>query len=105
MQHPKRWIAGASIAVVAALGAGAGFGAASDRGGESSRTITGPARAKAEAAALGATGGGKVTGTEVGDEESLYEVEVTRGDGSKVDVQLDRGFHVVGSTPDSGQDG
>ena len=42
------------------------------------------------------TGGGKVTETEVGDEESAYEVEVTRDDGSQVDVQLDRDFKVVG---------
>jgi hypothetical protein len=41
-----------------------------------------------------------VTDTEVGDEQSYYEVEVSRGDGSQVDVQLDRGFHVVGSEVD-----
>jgi hypothetical protein len=35
---------------------------------------------------LQATGGGKVTDTEVGDEEGAYEVEVTRADGSQVDV-------------------
>ena len=38
--------------------------------------------------------------TETGDEESLYEVEVTRDDGSQVDVQLDRSFNVVGSAAD-----
>ena len=48
-----------------------------------------------------ATGGGKVTGTEVDDEESYYEVEVTRDDGSQVDVQLDRGFSVVSHGADS----
>ena len=37
----------------------------------------------------------------MGDEESYYEVEVTRGDGSQVDVQLDRSFHVVGAQGDS----
>jgi hypothetical protein len=36
----------------------------------------------------------------VGDEESYYEVEVTRDDGSQVDVQLDENFAVVGSSPD-----
>ena len=36
------------------------------------------------------TGEGKVTETEVGDEESYYEVEITLDDGSQVDVQLDR---------------
>jgi hypothetical protein len=37
----------------------------------------------------------------VGDEESYYEVEVTRSDGSQVDVQLDRDFQVVGSEGDN----
>ena len=41
-----------------------------------------------------------MTGTESGDEESLYEVEVTRADGSQVDVQLDKSFKVVGSKDD-----
>jgi hypothetical protein len=45
------------------------------------------------------TGGGEVTGTEVGDEESYYEVEVTSSHGSQTDVQLDRGFSVVGERP------
>jgi uncharacterized membrane protein YkoI len=52
---------------------------------------------KAKAVALAHTGGGRVTETEVGDEESLYEVEVTLPDGSRVDVQLDEGFTVVGT--------
>jgi uncharacterized membrane protein YkoI len=69
--------------------------------------ITGDALARASAAALQATGGGRVTGTEVGDEESYYEVEVTLTDGSQVDVQLDRSFHVVSSDADDdrGEDG
>jgi hypothetical protein len=36
----------------------------------------------------------------VGDEESYYQVEVTRADGSQVDVQLDRGFNLVGQSSD-----
>jgi hypothetical protein len=46
-----------------------------------------------------------VSDTEVGDEESYYEVEVTLDDGSQVDVQLDRDFHVVGSEGDGEDDG
>ena len=42
-------------------------------------------------------GGGKVTETEVGDEDSYYEVEVTLDDGTQVDVQLDEDFKVVGN--------
>jgi uncharacterized membrane protein YkoI len=62
--------------------------------------ITGDALQKASAAALASTGGGRVTETEVNDEESYYQVEVTRDDGSQVDVQLDRNFTVVGSKTD-----
>ena len=39
---------------------------------------------QAERAALEETGGGTVTETEVGDEESKYEVEVTLDDGTQV---------------------
>ena len=62
--------------------------------------ITGDALERAEQAALAETGGGRVTGTEVGDEESYYEVEVTLPDGSQVDVQLDEDFSVVGGETD-----
>lgn len=55
---------------------------------------------RASSAALAATGQGRVTGTEVGDEESYYEVEVTLDDGSQVDVQLDTNFHVVDTITD-----
>ena len=55
---------------------------------------------KASAAALEHTGEGHVTETEVGDEESYYEVEVTLDDGSQVDVQLDEQFNVVGGEAD-----
>ncbi|WP_108667983.1 PepSY domain-containing protein [Euzebya rosea] len=58
--------------------------------------ITGDALEQASAAALAHTGEGEVTETEVGDEESYYEVEVTLPDGREVDVQLDESFTVVG---------
>jgi uncharacterized membrane protein YkoI len=89
---------------VAALGAGGAAIAGAASGGDDNdggeQAITGTALDRASAAALKATGGGKVTETEVGDEESYYEVEVTRGDGSQVDVQLDRDFNVVGQKAD-----
>ena len=85
--------------VAAAIGGGAAIaGGVGDDGAD--QPITGAALAKAKAAALAHTGGGRVTGTEVGDEESHYEVEVTRADGSQVDVQLDKAFNVVGSKDD-----
>jgi uncharacterized membrane protein YkoI len=72
---------------------------------EDEAPITGEALEKASAAALASTGGGRVTGTEVGDEESYYEVEVTTQDGRKVDVQLDRQFKVVSSDSDEQERG
>ncbi|MGH9251314.1 MAG: hypothetical protein ACRD0W_17600, partial [Acidimicrobiales bacterium] len=63
--------------------------------------ITGDALEKASDAALEHTGSGSVTGTEEGDEESLYEVEVTLDDGRQVDVQLDENFAVVSTEADS----
>ena len=90
-------IIGAAAALTLA-GAGTAIATSDDDAGEQS--ITGAALEKAKDAALAETGGGKVTGTEVSDEESYYEVEVTKADGSQVDVQLDRGFKVVGSKAD-----
>jgi uncharacterized membrane protein YkoI len=96
--------AAALIAAGAGIAGGAGIAAAGGSDQDSSEgpdtAITGNALQKATDAALAETGGGTVTGTEVGDEESLYEVEVTRADGSQVDVQLDEGFAVVGSAED-----
>ena len=46
-----------------------------------------------------------MTGTEVGDEEGAYEVEVTRADGSQVDVHLDEHFGVIGQDRDGEQGG
>ena len=64
------------------------------------KPISGDALDRASAAALEHTGEGRVTETEVGDEESYYEVEVTLEDGSQVDVQLDEDFVVVGDEAD-----
>lgn len=91
---------GIGAAVLAVAAGGAGIAAATGGEDDSESPITGSALDKASAAALDATGGGTVTETEVGDEESLYEVEVRLEDGSQVDVQLDREFNVVGSADD-----
>jgi len=91
-------IVGASALALAA--GGAGVAGATGATGDSSKPITGQALKEASATALKATGGGQVTETEVGDEESYYQVEVTKADGSQVDVQLDRGFQVVGQSGD-----
>ncbi len=73
--------------------------------GDSDKAITGSALDQATKVALDETGGGKVTETEEGDEESYYEVEVTLGDGSQVDVQLDENFKVVGDKIDREEPG
>ena len=80
------------IGILTALGAaavaiGTGVAAAQPDDGEGS-PITGEALAKASQAALAFTGGGTVTGTEVGDEESLYEVVIKLGDGNQLDGDI-----------------
>lgn len=95
----------AAVAAVAVTAGGVGVATAGGGGDDSEPPITGSALDRASEAALEHTGGGRVTDTEVGDEESLYEVEVTREDGSQVDVQLDGGFNVVGDEADDESEG
>lgn len=87
----------AVLAVAAAVAAG--FAVAGSRD-DHEQPISGTALARASEAALAETGGGRVTETEVGDEDAYYEVEVTLPDGREVDVHLDRSFAVVTSTAD-----
>ncbi len=98
MHHKTRIaIVAGALAIATVGGAVAGAAASSD---DHETPITGADLDRASTAALSYTGGGRVTDTEVGDEESYYEVEVTLDDGSQVDVQLDRTFEVVGSKAD-----
>ena len=87
----------AVVAVAAAVAAG--FAVAGSRD-DHEQPITGTALARASEAALAETRGGRVTETEVGDEDAYYEVEVTLPDGREVDVHLDRSFVVVSSSAD-----
>ena len=94
--------AGAAVVTAGTIG-----GAAALSGGDydaQDRPIPASELEQAEQAALDETGGGTVTATEVFDEESKYEVEVTLDDGTQVDVQLDEDFQVVG-TEEDGSDG
>jgi hypothetical protein len=86
----------AAAATVALGGAAAGLAVASASSGDDGPeddgvdiAITGEDLQRASAAALAHTGGGRVTGSEVDDEESKYEIEVTLQNGDQVDVQLD----------------
>ena len=101
-RNTKVLLASTGAALVVVAGAGAALAGGDDDGGD--RPIEGPALQQASDAALAETGGGTVTGTEVGDEESLYEVEVTLDNGDQVDVQLDEDFRVVGTETESGPD-
>ena len=99
-RRTKALIAGGAVAAVV-LG-GATYAVAGGADDDATDTpITGPALQRASAAALAHTGEGRVTETEVGDEESYYEVEVTLDDGSQIDVQLDKQFNVVGDESDN----
>lgn len=92
-----------TIVAAGATAAALAFGLTSfagNGGDDSDVPITGDALAKASSAALAHTGSGTVSETEVGDEDSLYEVEVTLEDGRQVDVQLDENFEVVGADAD-----
>ena len=90
-------IAVASFVAIALITAGVVAAGGND---DDEPPITGDALAKASAAALEHTGGGRVTETEVGDEDGYYEVEVTLDDGRQVDVHLDENFKVISETAD-----
>ena len=97
MKRRSKIIAAAAIGTVVAAGAGIAAATAPDSEdlNEREAPIVGADLDRASEAALADTGEGRVSDTEVGDEESYYEVEVTLDDGSQVDVQLDEQFNVV----------
>ncbi len=97
----KVYVGAAGIALIAGVVIAAKVTSVTATDGDDNEAaISGEALQKASAAALAHTGGGRVSETEVGDEESYYEVEVTLDDGSQVDVQLDEKFNVVGDEAD-----
>jgi uncharacterized membrane protein YkoI len=55
---------------------------------------------RASRAAIDAVGGGRVTDSEKGDEDGAYEIEVTKDDGTQVDVHLDERYQVLSQDPD-----
>ena len=96
-QKNRIWpVIGVAALVVAALAVATGFIDDDDN----DTPITGVELERASAAALAFTGGGEVTDSEKGDEESLYEVEVLMPSGDRIDVQLNEDFAVVGSEVD-----
>ena len=92
MKHSKRILTGALVAVAAA-GAVASVAAVNDDG---DNTVTGPDADRATAAALRLTHGGTANSVERDSENgATWEVEVTRTDGTTVDVRLDENFRKV----------
>lgn len=99
MPNARTWIVAATVAA-AAVAAGGGTALASSAAEGPDVPITLEALSKASAAALAHTGGGAVIETEAGDEQGADEIEVTRPDGSRVDVHLDAGFQLLSTEAD-----
>jgi hypothetical protein len=99
--NAKKMIIAAAIALMLLVGAGVAY--ASGSSGDSSGQSTGPGMDKAKSVALEQVNG-SVTATEFQDEEGYYEVEVTKADGTQVDVHLDKNYNVINTQSDGGAD-
>ena len=101
-------VAGAVLGVAVAATAGGFAVAGNGDDGPASHHYTQQEADQAKQAALDATGGGTVNSVESDSENgATYEVEVTKADGTTVDVRLDDAFKVVvieGDGEDSGSD-
>ncbi|MBA2383405.1 MAG: PepSY domain-containing protein [Actinobacteria bacterium] len=84
------------LAVVGALVLGGTALARATGAFDDEQQLVGPQADRARAAALRATGGGTANAVERDSEDgATYEVEVTKKNGSTVDVRLDESFGVV----------
>jgi hypothetical protein len=84
----------AAVAALALGGAAIAHGTGTFDDGDPQ--LQGPEADRARAAALRATDGGTANAVERDSENgATYEVEVTRDDGSTVDVRLDEAFNLV----------
>jgi uncharacterized membrane protein YkoI len=108
-------LAGAAALALAAGGTGVALATGGPGGSDTAehesgpddgegQSVTGSPLDQASAVALRETDGGRVTGGELDDEEGYYEIEVTKSDGSQVDVHLDRGFNVIDTQSEDGTD-
>jgi len=101
----KLILAGAAVVALGVGGTAVAGGVGSDDNGGAGddgpgRPVTGAALDRASSIAIDRVGGGRVTGSELQDEEGYYEIEVTRGDGSQVDVHLDSHYNVLDASGD-----
>jgi uncharacterized membrane protein YkoI len=99
----KRTIATVVAGTVVATGLTGGAIALAGAGGDDGEgSVTGPDADRAVAAALTETGGGNANAVERDSENgAVWEVEVTKPDGSQVDVRLDGNMQVVVVEPDA----
>jgi uncharacterized membrane protein YkoI len=96
---------GAGVVGVVALALG-GTAIANATMGDDGAPLTGTTLQRASTAAVKAAGGGRVTETEHdSDAGGTYEVEVTKPDGSQVEVLLDDSFNVVSVEGDREEQG
>ena len=96
---------GAGVAALAALALG-GAAIANATMGDDGEALTGATLERASVAALEAAGGGRVTETEHDSEGgATYEVEVTKPDGSEVEVLLDGSFKIISAEGDREESG
>jgi hypothetical protein len=102
----KKIVLGVAALAALALGGSAIAGATSGGDDSSDKALTGDILNKASKAALAETGGGTIGQTETDNEKgATYEVEVTKPDGTQVDVRLDDQFKVVAVDGDSEESG
>jgi hypothetical protein len=103
MDRKRKLVAGiAGVALATGLaGGGIAVGAAVED--DEDVTVTGPDADRATAAALEATGGGQSRSVERDEEGNrVWEVEITKADGTQVEVNLDGAYGVVGTETDDG---
>ncbi len=100
--NAKKTIIAAVAALMLLVGASVAY--ANGSGSDPSGQATGTNLEKAKSVALDQVNG-QVSGSEVGDEEGAYQIEVTKADGTHVDVNIDKNFNVINAQADNeGQD-
>jgi uncharacterized membrane protein YkoI len=92
----RKFVVGAAATGMSAAVAIAGAAAAVASNDDGDHTVTGSQAERATAAALAATAGGTANSVERDSENgATWEVEVTKPDGTTVDVRLDQTYQVV----------
>jgi hypothetical protein len=107
MKRTTKLIAAGAL-TVALIGAGTGMAVAGSNDESDGGSLSGSTRDKAVAAALDATGGGRVSEAEHADDGGTYSVEVIVDSGRHIEVKLDDNFHVINKANDddgNGNDG